>query len=90
MISMDQRLLGSVWCAYRVQRYNISRGRWPSLANSPKKNLYFQLELGREVDAVVLTDVADGLWRELLGFGTDAHGVEDVTARLEVTTESAG
>ena len=27
------------------------------------------LEFGREIDAVVLTDVADGLGRELLGSG---------------------
>ena len=37
------------------------------------------LELWREVDAVILTDVADGDRWELLGLGRDAHGVEDVT-----------
>ncbi len=48
------------------------------------------LEFGSEVDAVVFTDVADGLWRKLLGFRGDAHGVEDVTSGGEVTGESTG
>ena len=48
------------------------------------------LEFGREVDAVVFADVADGLRRKLLGFGGDAHGVEDVTSGGKVTGESTG
>ena len=48
------------------------------------------LERWREVDAVVLTDVTDGLRGELLGFGRYAHGIEDVTTTLEVTSEGAG
>ena len=40
------------------------------------------LEFGREVDAVVLTDIADGLRWELLGFGRYAHGIEDVPTGL--------
>ena len=48
------------------------------------------LEFGGKVDAVVFADVADGLWGELLGFGGDAHGVEDVTTCGEVTTKRTG
>ena len=48
------------------------------------------LEVWREVDAVVFADVADGLGREFLGFGRDAHGVEDVTTCGEVTTKRTG
>ena len=48
------------------------------------------LEVGGKVDAVVFADVADGLGRELLGFGGDAHGVEDVTTGGEVTTKRTG
>ena len=51
---------------------------------------FLVLEVGGEVDAVVFTDVADGLWRKLLGFRGDAHGVEDVTSGGEVTGESTG
>jgi hypothetical protein len=51
---------------------------------------FLVLEFGREVDAVVFTDVADGLWRKLLGFRGDAHGVEDVTTSGEVTGKSTG
>ena len=40
------------------------------------------LEFGREIDAVVLTDVADGLRGEFLGFGRNAHGIEDVPTGL--------
>ena len=40
------------------------------------------LEFGREIDAVVLTDVADGLRRKLLSFGTDAHRIENMTSAL--------
>ena len=40
------------------------------------------LEFGREVDAVVLTDIADGLRGELLGFGRYAHSIEDVSTGL--------
>ena len=48
------------------------------------------LEVGGKVDAVVFADVADGLRRKLLGFGCDAHGVEDVATGGEVTGESTG
>ena len=48
------------------------------------------LEVGGEVDAVVFADIADGLGRELLGFGGDAHGVETVTTCGEVTTKRTG
>ena len=43
---------------------------------------FLVLEFGRKVDAVVLTDVADGLRRKLLGFGTDAHRIENMTSAL--------
>ena len=45
------------------------------------------LEGWREVDAVVLADIADSLWWEFLSLGRDAHGIEDVAARREVATE---
>ena len=40
------------------------------------------LELGGKVDAVVLTDVTDGLGRKFLGLGRDTHGIEDGTTSL--------
>ena len=48
------------------------------------------LERWREVDAVVLTDITDGLRRELLRLGRDAHRIEDVTTGGEVAPEGAG
>ena len=48
------------------------------------------LEVGREVDAVVLADVLDGLGWEFLGLGTDTHGFEDVTAARQIATEGPG
>ena len=48
------------------------------------------LEGGREVDAVILTDVLDRLGRELLGFRTDPHGIEDMPPTGEVTAEGSG
>ena len=48
------------------------------------------LEFGWEVDAVVLADVADCLRRQLLGFGRDAHGVENVTSGGEITPKGSG
>jgi hypothetical protein len=48
------------------------------------------LEGGREVDAVILTDVLDRLGRELLGFRTDPHGIEDMPTTGEVTAEGSG
>ena len=47
------------------------------------------LEVGREVDAVVFADVFDGVRGKFLGFGRDAHGVEDVTTGGEVTGEGS-
>ena len=47
------------------------------------------LEVGREVDAVVFADVFDGVWRQLLGFGADAHGVEDVARGSQITGEGS-
>ena len=35
------------------------------------------LKLFRQVDAIVLTDITDGLGWELLGLGGDAHRFED-------------
>ena len=51
---------------------------------------FLVLEVWGKVDAVIFADVADGLWRELLGFGRDAHGVENVTTSGEVTTKGTG
>ena len=51
---------------------------------------FLVLELGREVDAVVLTDVTDSLWRKLLSLGRDAHGIEDVTTSRQIATEGTG
>ena len=48
------------------------------------------LEGGREIDAVILTDVLDRLGRELLGFRTDPHGLKDVPPTGEVTAEGSG
>jgi hypothetical protein len=48
------------------------------------------LEFGRKVDAVVLTDVTDGLGRKFLGLGRDTHGVEDVTSGGQITAEGPG
>ena len=48
------------------------------------------LEFGREVNAVVLADVADSLGWQLLGFGRDAHGIENVTSGGEITPKGSG
>lgn len=48
------------------------------------------LEVRREVDAVVLTDVMDSLRRELLGSGRDAHSIENMTTGREIAAESTG
>ena len=48
------------------------------------------LELGREVDAVVLTDVSDRLWRKLLSLGRDAHSIEDGATSRQIATEGTG
>ena len=48
------------------------------------------LELRREIDTVVLTDVANSLRWQLLGLGRDAHGIEDVTTGSEITPEGSG
>ena len=48
------------------------------------------LELGWEVDTVVLADIFDGLGRELLSLGTDTHGFEDVASACQITTEGPG
>jgi hypothetical protein len=45
------------------------------------------LKFGREVNAVVLADVADCLRRQLLGFGRYAHGIENVTTRSKIAGE---
>ena len=47
------------------------------------------MERGWEVDAVVLTDIPDSLWRKFLGLGRNPHRIQDVTARRKVTTESS-
>ena len=51
---------------------------------------FLVLEFGREVDAVVLADVADGLGRQFLGLGRDAHGIEDMSAGGQITSECTG
>ena len=48
------------------------------------------LEGGREIDAVILTDILDCLGRELLGFRTDPHGLKDVPPTGKVTAECSG
>jgi hypothetical protein len=48
---------------------------------------FLVLEFGREIDAIVLTDIADGLRRKLLGLGTDAHGVKNGPAGSKITGE---
>jgi hypothetical protein len=47
------------------------------------------LEFWGEVDAVVFADVTDGLRGKLLGFGGDAHRVEDVTTGCEITCKGS-
>ena len=47
------------------------------------------LEFWGEVDAVVLTDVFDGLWGKFLGFGRNAHRFEDVAAGGQITGKSS-
>ena len=47
------------------------------------------LEFRGEVDAVVLTDVFDGLWGKFLGFGRNAHRFEDVAAGCQITGKSS-
>ena len=47
------------------------------------------LEVGREVDTLVFANVLHGLGRQLLGLGTDPHGVKDVTTRRQVTAEGS-
>ena len=42
------------------------------------------LEIRRKVNAVVFADVADGLRGKLLGFGRNAHSVEDMPTGLKV------
>jgi hypothetical protein len=42
------------------------------------------LEIRRKVNAVVFADVSDGLRRKLLGFGRDAHSIEDMPTGLKV------
>ena len=47
------------------------------------------LEVGWEVDTVVFANVLHGLGWQLLGLGTDSHGVKDVTTRRQVTAEGS-
>ena len=47
------------------------------------------LELWGKIDAVVLTDVFDGLWGKFLGFGRNAHRFEDVAAGGQITGKSS-
>ena len=47
------------------------------------------LQLWGEIDAVVLTDVFDGLWGKFLGFGRNAHRFEDVAAGGQITGKSS-
>ena len=48
------------------------------------------LKLGRQVDAVVLTDVMNGQRWQFLGLGRDAHGVEDVLPGLQIAGKGPG
>jgi len=48
------------------------------------------LQVIRQVDAIVFTDILHCLWRQLLGLGRDAHPVEDVATASEVTGEGTG
>ena len=66
------------------------RGALAAFGRLSKKNFCVSLQFGRQVDAVVLADEADGLWGQLLSLGRDAHGIEDGTTRGEVATEGAG
>ena len=47
------------------------------------------LELGREIDTVVLTDVTDCLRRQFLSLGRDPHGIEDMPPGCEIATEGS-
>ena len=47
------------------------------------------LQLWWQVDAVVLTDLFDGLWGKFLGFGRNAHRFEDVAAGCQITGKSS-
>ena len=46
------------------------------------------LELGRQVDAVVLADVSDSLRWQLPDIGADTHSIEDRTSSGQITAES--
>ena len=50
---------------------------------------FLVLELGREVDAVVLADVSDSLRWKLLSLGRDAHGIENGATSRQIATEGA-
>ena len=47
------------------------------------------LELGREIDTVVLTNVTDCLRGQLLGLGRDSHGIKDMPTGSEIATEGS-
>ncbi len=82
IISMDQRLHGSICSAYRLQRYNISKSDWPFQAVSKEINL-------RDIDTIVFNDIVDGVRGEFAGEGADAHCGENGAACGEITPEGA-
>ena len=47
------------------------------------------LELGREIDTIVLTNVTDCLRRQFLSLGRDSHGIENMTTGCEIATEGS-
>jgi hypothetical protein len=51
---------------------------------------FLVLKLRGKIDAVVFTDVADGLWRKFLSLWRYAHGIEDGSTGLKISTEGTG
>ena len=52
-----------------------------------EKNLH---SLTLYIDAIILADIADGMWRQLAGSGTDTHRIENRTSGGEITLEGTG
>ena len=42
------------------------------------------------IDAIILADIADGLWGQFAGSGTDTHRIENRTSGSEITLEGTG
>ncbi len=77
--------------AYKVTTFQNATDRlWQTVADFLKKkfSLWGQaLEGGRKIDAVILADVSDSLWRQLLRLGRDPHGIEDLPLGRQIAIE---